>query len=47
MKVEDFEKMWMEMDHADFWRQRDVDEAVELYTHKVQVCLNQLAPLKK
>ena len=47
LKKEEIEEMCNNMDHSDFWMQESVDEAVELYVHKVQVWLNHLAPVKK
>ena len=47
MEKADFEELWNEMDHNDFWSQSDVDEAVELFVHKIHTCLNVLAPLRK
>ena len=47
LSKEEFKEMWDSMDHSDFWKQSNVNEAVELYVHKVQCCLNELAPLRK
>ena len=37
LKKEEIKEMCNNMDHSDFWMQESVDDAVELYVHKVQV----------